>query len=166
MMLLTELLIRIPALSLLAYIPLVCYLDLKRRMVPLFLWLPLWVVNMPVAFYLYREGLYPVATIPLSLIIGAFLYAAMRVGAYQNLNGDDLLYLWAISAFFIINPFPVPHGIAFVGFYIYLVAAMLLTVPVVMFLNIRAGRKGLQYPGGIPMMLPISAALMMTVVMG
>jgi hypothetical protein len=161
-----EILIRLPVISLLAYIPFVCYLDVKRRTVPLFLWLPLWLVNVPVAVYLYREGLYPAAAIPLSLIICAFLYLAMRVGAYQNLNGDDLLYLWAISAFFITNPFPVPHGIAFLPFYIYLVTAMLCTVPVVAFLNLRAGRRGLQYPGGIPMMLPISAALIMTVVWG
>jgi len=159
----TELLIRLPAFSLLAYIPLVCYLDLKRRTVEHYLWLPLWIVNVPVALYLYHEGLYTVAAIPLSLIIGAFLYLAMRRGMF---NGADLLYLWAISAFFIINPFPVPHGIAFVGFYIYLVAAMLLTIPVVMVLNVRAGRKGFQYPGGIPMMLPISAALLMTVAFG
>jgi hypothetical protein len=161
-----ELLVRLPAVSLLAYIPFVCYLDLKWRRVPLLLWLPLWVVNVPVAIYLYQGGLYPLVAIPLSLIICAFLYLAMRMGAYQNLNGDDLLYLWAISAFFITNPFPVPHGIAFLPFYIYLVAVMLLAIPVVAFLNLRAGRPGLAYPGGIPMMLPISAALIMTVVFG
>ena len=156
-----ELFIRIPPILLLAYIPFVCYLDLKYREVEHGYWIPLYLVGALVMGYLYLSGTYPWTLLILSLIMCAFDYGAMRLGVFE---GGDLLFLCGINLFFIMNTIPIPKGIGLIPFYIYLVAALLFTVPVVLVLNLWAGRRGLRYPRGIPMMLPISAALIMTVV--
>ena len=47
---LTDFLIRLPAILLLIYVPIVCYADLKWREFRHAWWLPLWIVNVPLIY--------------------------------------------------------------------------------------------------------------------
>jgi hypothetical protein len=166
---LEELLLRIPIISLLAYLPFIIYADVKWRQIPPHWWLPLWGLNIPIMVYFYRSGYYPIQTAILSMImIGIFWVMHHR----DLIQGADTVFLWAISLFFVAAPFPVIHGDAQLIFYLYLIAMMILTAPVLFFLNVRRGFRGSLYammsewPGGVPMLIPISAALVLAVLFG
>ena len=154
----------LPVLSLLAYVPKVCWLDVKNREVEHTWWIPLWVVNLPVLAYMYRIGAYPAVSLGISVtMIGLFYWLVLT----KWMEGADFLWLAAISLFFVINPWPVPHGLMQFPFLIFLVAALLATRMILAGWNLRQGNQwNAPYPRGVPMMLPISAALVMTVVMG
>jgi hypothetical protein len=164
-----EVLLRLPVISLLLYVPFVCYADLKWRQFLHSWWIPLWAVNVPIIFYFYRLGFYPIYTLPVSLIMAGIFWAMHQLDFIQ---GADLIFLWSISLFFVAAPLPVPHGGIQPLFCLYLAAAMIFTAPVVLLLNLRRGTQGsllammTWLPGGVPMALPISAALIMTVVLG
>jgi hypothetical protein len=87
------------------------------------------------------------------------------------LNGADFLFLVFIALFWIVNPNPFPHGIQ-VQFYIYLIVAMLVTAGAVFLINYLKGeRKGWiemmqDYPRGVPYMLTISFAFVMSYLWG
>lgn len=155
-----DVLVWVPMLSLVAYIPLVCYLDLKKREVEHIYWLPLWVVNLPIVVFFYLEGYYPIYDLVYSAIpicVAGFMCAEKWIG------GADFLYVTAISLFFVLNPYPIPHGSMAPIFLIFWGAALL----VVWFFNQarRVVHGGMDYSVRvIPGMIPISAALIMTVV--
>jgi hypothetical protein len=166
---LESILLQIPTISLLLYVPVVCYSDLKWREIPHLWWLPLWAVNVPVMVWLYSIGLYPIYALPISLIMAAIFWAMHR---FDYIQGADTLWLWAISLFFVLNPVPFLHGPEQFIFYLYLMAMMILTAPVLFFMNLARGFRGSlkemmgEWPLGVPLALPISAALLLTVVLG
>jgi hypothetical protein len=166
---LDEILIRLPVAILLVYVPFICILDLKWREIPPAIWLPLWIVNVPTVSYLYLAGFYPWYALPFSLIMCGIFRAMYSRGL---IHGADVYWLWAVSLFFVVNPFPVPHGIEQFPFYVFLITTMMLTAGILLWANYRAGRRGTvvqmlsNYPGGVPLVLPISAAFLLTVVFG
>ena len=166
---LDEFLLRIPILSLLAYVPFICYADVKWREIPHRWWFPLWGVNAPILAYFYWEGLYPFFALPVSLVMCGIFWVLMR---RDYIQGADMLFLWAVSLFFVTNPYPLPHGIEQFPFYAFLIATMLITAPVLLVLNYYDGERRSvlsmmsHYPGGVPFILPISAALVLTVMFG
>jgi len=166
---LDELLLRLPVVSLLAYLPFIIYADLKWRQVPSHWWLPLWGLNLPIMLYFYYSGIYTIPMAILSMVMVGIFWVMHRLDIIQ---GADTVFLWAISLFFVAAPFPFPHGNAQVIFYLYLVAMMILTAPVLLFLNLRRGFRGSlpammsEWPRGVPLLLPISAALVIAVVVG
>jgi hypothetical protein len=166
---LDTILLQIPVISLLIYVPVVCYADLKWREIPHLWWLPLWAVNVPVMVWLYSIGLYPIYALPISLIMAAIFWTMHQ---FDYIQGADLIWLWAISLFFVLNPVPFLHGPEQLIFYLYLMAMMILTAPVLFFLNLARGSHGTlkemmsEWPRGVPLVLPISAALLLTVVLG
>jgi hypothetical protein len=149
-------LLYLPILSLIAYVPLVCYLDIRHREIDVGWWFPLWFLNAPLSLYLYYLGTYNAAQLFLSVIACVFCFIAMEFKVFQ---GADLLYLWAIDLFFVTNPFPVPHGIPLISFYIYMIPAYIALLAPYYF------RKDWNITKR-PMMLSISAALLMAVVWG
>jgi multisubunit Na+/H+ antiporter MnhC subunit len=169
MTLLGEVLLRLPAVVILCYLPFLCYLDIKDREIPHLVWAPLWATCLPITAYLYLTGNYSWGSLIFSLIMCGVFWAMHRKDLIQ---GADLMLLLTIALFFQLNPFPVPHGPEQPVFFVYLVGMMILTAPVLFFLNLAKGRIGslkemmTEWPRGIPMVLPISAALVLTVVMG
>jgi len=166
---LDNILLQIPIISLLLYVPVVCYADLKWREIPHLWWLPLWAVNVPVMVWFYLVGFYPIYALPISLIMAGIFWTMHQ---FDYLQGADTLWLWAISLFFVLNPVPILHGPEQFIFYLYLMAMMILTAPVLFFLNALQGIRGNLYimmsnwPRGVPLVLPISAAFLLTVVLG
>ena len=164
-----EIMLRIPVVTLLLYVPFICYADLKWREIPFKWWLPLLAVDLPILIYFNYTGYFPPQVAILSLIMVGMFWVMHRLDFIQ---GSDFIFLAAISLFFVVAPFPVPHWGAQILFYLYLIAAMIFTAPVLFYLNYRRGFRGSframvsEWPGGIPLILPISAALLMTVVLG
>lgn len=165
---LINILLLIPLVSILLYIIPLCYLDIRYREVEHWYWLPLVLVNVPVMVYLYVSEWYPWYAFVISVVTCGIFLAVMRLGL---LNGADFLFLVFISLFWIVNPNPWPHGIQ-AQFYVYLIVAMLVTAGAVLTVNYLKGeRKGLvammqDYPRGIPYMLTISLAFVMSWVWG
>ena len=166
---LDTILLQTPVISLLVYVPFVCYADLKWRQFLHSWWLPLWIVNLPVMYYFYRSGLYPIYALPISLVMCGIFWMMHQVGYIQ---GADMIWLWSISLFFVVNPLGWPHGPEQFIFYLYLMGMMIFTAPILVFLNIRRKFHGTFlemasiWPGGVPLTLAISAALLLAVVMG
>ena len=155
-----SLILWIPMVSLLAYIPLVCYLDLKVREVEHICWYPLIMVNILNIVIMLFDGnglLY----IP-GLVAVMVWFVAMRFHLFE---GADFLYLSWISLFFIYNPIS-HHWLMALPFTIYLVACLTISGMWILIFNLFRG-KGftLAFEEGIPMMFPVSAALMLTVLL-
>jgi Flp pilus assembly protein protease CpaA len=161
-------LLLIPLYSILLYIVPLCYLDLKYREVNNWYWLPLVLVNAPVTAYMYWYGWYPWYCLLTSIIITG-IFAVMVL--IDFLNGADFLFLLFITFFWIINPNPWPHGIQ-LQFYFYLLTAMAITAIITFSLNCRAKRYGSwieminNYPRGVPFMLSISLAFILSYLLG
>jgi uncharacterized protein YhhL (DUF1145 family) len=94
------------------------------------------------------------------------------MNARGNIEGADMLWLWAISLFFVVNPFPLPHGPMQLIFYAMLVTVMLATAGVLLVLNYRKGYRDTlrqmmcRWDRGVPFVVPISVALVLAVVFG
>jgi hypothetical protein len=149
-----------PLVSLLLYVPVVCYLDLKVREVEHYYWYPLVLMNVPTVIMLLLDGnglLY----IP-GLVATVIWFVAMR---FHLFGGADFLYLTWISLFFIYNPIS-HHWLMVLPFTIYLVACLTISAMWIVIFNLFRG-KGfiLTFEHGVPMMFPISAALILTVVL-
>ena len=161
-------LLLIPVVTIMAYIVPVCLLDIWYREVENWYWVPLIVVNVPVAAYLYVSGWYPWYCLLISLVIVGIFAALVEL---HLLNGADFIFLACIALFWIVNPNPFPHGIQ-LQFYFYLLTAMALAGLGAFILNLLADRKGTwiemvsTIPGGIPFMLPISLAFVMSYLWG
>jgi Flp pilus assembly protein protease CpaA len=163
-----NILLLIPLVSILLYCIPVCYLDVRYREVNNWYWLPLVLVNLPGTAYLYVEGWYPWYCLIISLITVGIFAAMVQI---DLLNGADFIFLSFIALFWIINPHPFPHGIQ-VQFYVYLLVSMILTSGCILLLNyVRGERKGWvammqDYPRGVPYMLTISLAFILSYLWG
>ena len=164
-----ETLLLVPLCSIMAYLFPVCVLDIKYREVNPFLWAPLLIVNVPVMVYLYVSEWYPWYCFLISLVTCGIFYAIWKTDLLQ---GADYLFLSFIALFWIVNPHnPWPHGIQ-IQFYFYLLATMAVTAVLVFIYNVWSDRKGTwiqmlqDYPRGIPFMLPISLAFVLSYFLG
>jgi len=157
----------IPVMSILAYLPYLCASDIQNRAVPHKSWLPLLAVNLPVLAYmmLIPDG-YPWYSLAISLVMIGTFYVITRMGI---IHGADFVYLAVISLFWVVNPFPWPHGLMQIMFYIYLIVVMMLTPMFVLIYNYLQGhrwnvyRMMSEFPRGIPMIVPISVAFVLSV---
>lgn len=165
----TNTLLLIPVVSIMAYIFPLCVLDVWYREVENWYWLPLILVNFPGMLYFYYTGLYPIYCLAISLVtIGIFAYM-VRI---DLLNGADFIFLSLIALFWIVNPNPWPHGVQ-LQFYVYLIVAMLITAAVLPFANYLRGKRSdslyemmSNYPRGVPYMLTISFAFVLSYLWG
>lgn len=152
-------LVWIPALVILAYIPILIWLDLKYREVEHNYWW--WMIGIcsPCVFILYYFDIYPMLLLGLSLAAVGVYFVAMRLGLFE---GADFMFLMFISLYFVQNPIsglvlmPVSFGI------------FLMAVIIGANLIMRLVPKGMIPPGftkTFPMMIPISAAFLITLVL-
>ena len=151
----------------LAYIPVLCYLDLKYREVNHWIWTPMFLIGTCITVYMYIQGYYLLDTLVGTLLSILIFYVLMETDYIQ---GADFLFLSFITAFWIINPYPINHGMMQLIFFIDLLTIMILTSLVVLIYNIVKGNRwGLikmmnTYPRGLPYMIPISVAFLMSLV--
>lgn len=163
-MALIDTLLLVPLVSVLLYIIPLCYLDIRYREVEHWYWLPLVLVNVPVMVYLYVSEWYPWYAFVISVVTCGIFLAVMKLGL---LNGADFMFLIFIALFWIVNPYPLPHGIQ-AQFYVYLIVAMLVTSGCILGINyVKGERKGLvammqDYPRGVPYMLTVSLAFVLS----
>jgi hypothetical protein len=154
------LLLSVPVVSLLAYVPLVCLLDLEYREVEHWYWIPLVLVNIPTMVMMMSDSNY---LLYLPSLVAIFVwFTAMR---FHYFEGADFLYLTWISLFYIYNPRS-GHWLMVLPFTIFLAACLIVTAGWILAYNLFTG-KGLtlKFDKEIPMMFPISAALLLTVLL-
>jgi hypothetical protein len=165
-----DFLLLVPVLSILAYLPYLIACDIATREVPYNAWLPLIAVNvLPLVYFLIIPDGYPWYSLVISAVMIAVFYVVMLRGLLQ---GADFIFLAVISLFWVVNPFPWPHGLMQIIFYIDLFIVMILTAFCILVYNIAAGNRwGIidmmsKYPRGIPFIIPIAAAFVMSVMFG
>ena len=145
--------------SLLAYVPVLCYLDYKHRDIGTHkLWLPLLAINIPVVSAGYLTGLYPPIFLALTISFSLAWFALLHH------RGADCVWLICITMFAVINP---RTGMNFIqGFLMYLIIFTAAT-----FWGIRLDNRFRRHvnnfgmENGIPFLIPISLAFVAAVVM-
>ncbi len=126
---------------------------------PIGFWTLLVVICAPITTLLYLTGYYPYYLFALSIgAIGAYLVLLM-LGGY---GGADFWYLTWIALFFVQNP-STGHILMPISFGIFLVASVVIfgalgRTPIINKILVKNDLPG------FPMMLPISLALILTVV--
>lgn len=165
-----DLLLWINLITILLYIPVLCYLDVRYREVNPILWAPMVCICGFITALFYFDGTYPWYSLVVSLVMCLIFHLVFRSG---YIEGADYLFLCGISLFWVMTPVNgYAHGLMQLLFYPYLIAAMTATALIIFAYNlIKGSRLGIiammsYYPGGVPFMLPISAAFIMSVVMG
>lgn len=144
----------IPLLTLLAYLPFICYLDWKLQWIEHEYWLPLVLVNVPIITYAYATGMYPLELLGLSLAFVILWFALMKLNWY---NGADFVFLMMITLFFVFNPISGRVLMPLV------LAEMLICATVISGIVVLAARKKIER---FPYILTISVAFLLTVVLG
>ena len=162
----------IPVLSFSAAIPLLCYLDVRYREIPPIIWLVLLSVNLPTAAFMYFKGFYPQESLIVSLLAICLLFVMM---VKNYIQGADFYFLALIMSFFVVNPYPLPHGIMILPFMVFLFAMSVVTAIAIFSWNYvrmkgdtSMGLIGMasHFPNGVPYMVTISAAFIITVMFG
>ena len=155
----------------LAYVPLVCYFDIRYREFNPMLWAPLvgWGCITSYVMYFTADGWYPKETIIASLLLIFIFWVMLR---FKVIEGADYLYLCIIALFWVVNPYPTNHGIMQFVFYAYLMFTLLVTAVVVLLYNVINGHRwGIvdmmsKYPRGVPMLVPIAIAFVLSALFG
>jgi hypothetical protein len=157
---LSELLLWVPIVTLLLCVPFVCYKDYKYREVSHEFWKVLVLINLPVYAFMLISGVYELWMMAISAMVILFAFGAMKK---HLIEGADFMFIMWIAAFFVIEPRTGVSGIA-APFLIFLIAITVSTSLVVKIINTVAGQKALEAEM-FPMMFPISAALILTVIL-
>lgn len=152
----------IPLISLLLCIPSVCYKDITTRRVEHNFWIPLVAVNIPVALALLVAGYYE-PWMYLFTIAPICLYFILQKKHY--IEGADFMFMMFITLFFMINPYSGRYLMS-IPFAIFLVSSFIITGAAVILYNFTHGNGlSVKIKHGVPMMFPISAALILTAVL-
>jgi hypothetical protein len=152
----------IPVLTLLIYVPIVCYLDIKYREVEPIYWVGLVAVNFPVMAILYLTQIYVWWMIILSAVSVAIYYALMLM---HYIEGADFYYVAFILTFFVYNPIS-GHWLMALPFSIFLAACSGIAGIWILTYNLVKHQKvSFDIEGHVPMMVVISAALILTVML-
>ena len=149
----------ISILSLLCYVPVLCYLDWKYRDIGTHkLWLPLLAINIPVTSACYLTGIYPAIMLALTCVMGFAWFLLLHH------RGADCVWLICITMFAVINP---KHGANFLQlFMLYLIIFTAATFWGVWLDNrLEKHINSFSMENGIPFLIPISLAFVAAVVM-
>lgn len=151
----------VPIVTLLVYTPLLCYLDIKYREVEHYWWLGFLLVNIPVYLVLLHFSVYE-WWMGLFSFIGVVLYFIMMKLHY--IEGADFVFITMITIFLLYNPVTDRWFIT-IPFTIFLFGCLGVCGIWVLVRNIVKG-NGISFDleKGFPMMIPISAALVLTVI--
>lgn len=153
--------------SIVLYIPLVCFLDMRDRRVPFKYWLPLIFVNTPVVTLICFSG-FPIVSLLVPLALCLIYISMMKLG---YIHGADAWFLIFIALFVVYDPPNLQPGLFQVGFYFNLLGILLITAFYVFLHNMRAGnrysliKQFSEYPRGVPFMFPISIAFLLTLIL-
>lgn len=159
---LIEFLSWVPVITLLAYVPLVCYLDWNYREVDPVWWTAIVAINIPCLLVFYYLGVYEWWMLVLSLVAVGIYYGAMLL---HYIEGADFWYIAWIMMFFIYNPVS-GHWLMALPFTIFFAACTGIAGIWVGIWNTIQGKGFVfDFNGNVPMMLPISAALILTVML-
>jgi hypothetical protein len=152
----------IPVITLLLYVPLVCYLDIKYREVDHYWWLGFVLINIPVYFALLTIGIYQ-WWMCLFSFLGVVIYFIMMKLHY--IEGADFVFISMILIFLQFNPVT-QHWFMTIPFSILLVGCLGVCGIWLLVKNISIG-KGISFEveNGFPMMIPISSALVLVVML-
>lgn len=142
------------------YVPYVCYMDWKYREVPHDSWKPLIAVNVPLYIIMVLYGVYELWMLITSAMCILFAFGTMKK---HLIEGADFMFIMWICAFLVIDPRTGIAGLA-APFIIFLVAFTVSISIVVKVVNTMTGKKALGAEM-FPMMFPISAALISTVIL-
>lgn len=152
----------VPVITLLAYVPIVCYLDWKYREVDPVGWTALVAINIPCLLVFYYLGVYEWWMLVLSLVAVGIYYGAMLL---HYIEGADFWFIAWIMMFFIYNPIS-GHWLMALPFTIFFATCTGIAGIWVGIWNTIQGKGFVfDFNGNVPMMLPISAALILTVIL-
>jgi len=128
------------------------------------------IICVPITAYMYlTQYWYPWYSLVFSLVMAFVFYMAMRAGV---LEGADFLFLALISILWVMSPINGAHGLMQPVFYIYFAVTSFMTAIYVLGYNVMKGNQWdvvsmmSKYPNGVPYMIPISIAFVMSVVLG
>ena len=166
---LTDALLFIPAVTLLLYTPLVCYLDWAERKVDHEWWIPLVVINAPLFMLLLLLGIYQWWMPVISLVAIVLAFAAMKL---HYIEGADFLFIMFIVLFLQYNPVSGRLLMA-LSFFTFLVATLIINSVVKIQYNWIYGKplfEGVTFAAKTEkehsaLLLPISAALWLTILL-
>lgn len=164
-----------PVATLLVLLPVMCYQDWKHRSVStsLFVWYA--VFNLPVIAWQYYTGIYGWEEAIITGFSCVIYYAIMRVTG-DFFHGDDMLVLWCVSIFCIVNPLKPDSGSLGITTLIYLIPVMFTAFCIAMIPTMvermKAGTQKssivddvLRCGGKFPLVIPISVAFVLAVVL-
>jgi hypothetical protein len=161
-MMLLDFALAIPAITLLMYVPLVCVMDWKHRRVDHDWWTGLVLINGPLYISLCTTGTYFIEAQVISFVAAAMAFAAMK---FHYIEGADFMFILFIVWFLQYNPIS-GHWFMALPFFWFLVATLVITAYIIALRNLVNGNGlSFDYPRGIPLMLPISAALILTILL-
>ena len=157
----------VPIALLLGYMIPACYYDVKYRELPKGFWTLLWTVCVPLTALLYLSVVYPIEALVISLFFVSVYFILMSKHIFE---GADFMYLAGISLFFVTNPIN-NHSLMCITYAIFLIVSVIgfaayyqvaVRFKIQDILNWTSSDK----LEGFPMILPISLALILTVVLG
>jgi hypothetical protein len=152
----------IPVITLLIYVPIVCWLDLRYREVEPLYWLGLVAVNIPVMAIFYLTGMYEWWMFVLSIVAVEIYYGLMLM---HYIEGADFMYIMWIMLFFIYNPIS-GHWLMALPFSIFLAACTgIAGIWVLTYNLVKHKQISFDIEGHVPMMFVVSAALILTVML-
>jgi hypothetical protein len=159
---LIEFLSWVPVITLLIYVPIVCYLDWKYREVEPIYWLGLVVVNIPVMIFFIILGIYVWWMLVVSLIAITIYYVLSQM---HYIEGADFVYISWILLFFIYNPVS-GHWLMALPFSIFFAACTGIAGMWILTHNLVKHQEiSFDVPRHVPMMFVVSAALILTVML-
>jgi hypothetical protein len=152
----------VPIISLLIYVPIVCWLDGQYREVEYYWWLGLVIVNAPLMAIFYIAGVYEWWMFAVSIVAVAIYYGLMLM---HYIEGADFMYIMFILLFFIYNPVS-GHWLMALPFSIFFAACTGIAGIWILTYNLVKHKKiAFDIPRHVPMMFVVSAALILTVML-
>ena len=159
----------IPAISILISLPYLCWCDWKTRTIP-FSWIcGIVAINSPILYmYLLESPPRNYYLLGLSGVLCLLMLAMVLLG---RIGGGDFFTASAIMMYVQYNPFRFPRVCFPMDFFWTMLVCIVLCLPLVMLYNVRSGKKlgvwkeMFDFPGGIPLVIPISVAFVSTLIM-
>lgn len=140
-----------------------CYYDIKSRRVEHEFWIPLVIINGIIALYFIIVGAYPIWIYVISLVSVIMFFALMKL---HYIEGADFVLCALISIFLVYNPFTGSWLLA-LPFTVFLCAYIGVCSIFVLTYNLFIKQIGFsfEFNRGFPLMIPITAALITTVIL-
>ena len=156
--------------AIIAYIPYICYSDIKTRTVDLRVWIPLVVIGgMATIIYLIESPPRNYYLLGITIILCGILFAGTLIKA---LGGADFIFASIIMLSMQYNPFVFPRAFFALDFFWTLLLVTICLPPIIYAYNLFEYdpsktfiAKLTHFPRGIPFMLVISFAFIATILM-